>query len=486
MSASSSPPAAAPARGPGAARMPGPLTLPLGGWQLHGLDMLRDPAAHFMRAYQRYGAISTWEPRRPRHILALGVEANRQVLGAPDTFIVDAFREANLPIGTSMSRLSFGLLRLNGDEHRRQRALMQPSFAARRVEHYRDAVVAATEVALRTWKVGQRRQLDEDIFRLIAGIAMTTMFGLDAGSDGERLARAIERLLAVASSPLTLLLRLDLPGTPYRAMLHTARRIEDILLGLVQAKRAGGGSGPRDVLSDLIAARDDQGGQLSEDELVGQAYNVLCHSGSAASLTWTLMLLDQHPAVLRTLVDELRQVLRGDAPTVEELGKLEYLECVLKESLRLFPPAAFLLRYAAMDCQLGDYAVPKDATVFVSPYVSHRLPEVFSAPLRFDPSRWQSGTRPAHEYHPYGLGPHNCLGRHVAQLEMKVILAMLLQRFRPALPAGTRLDRRMHISMVPKQGLPVVLHGADDAVEPHRVTGNVLDHLELGPEVHRG
>jgi cytochrome P450 len=457
-----------------ARRLPGPRSLPVIGWQLQGLDMLKDPAAHFMRAYERYGSISTWEPQRPRHILAFGPELNRQVFGDPDTFIVDAFREANLPIGTSMSRLSFGLLRLNGDNHRRQRTLMQPSFAARRAEQYLDTVVAATSAALDGWQIGELRRLDDDLFRLIAAIAMKTMFA----PDPQRLQRLIERLLAVTASPATLLLRLDVPGMPYRRMLQTARRIEDILLGLIRTKR-GAARPSSDVLSDLLAAGDDRGQVLSEDELVGQAYNVLCHSGSAASLTWTLLLLDQHPAVLRRVVDELRDTLHGSPPTIDALPRLEFLEAVVKESLRLFPPAAFLLRYAARDCQLGGHDVAKGATVFISPYVSHRWPGVFSEPLRFVPERWRTGNRPAHEYHPYGLGPHNCLGRHIAQLEMKVVLAMLLQRFRPALAPGTRIDRRMHISMVPRQGLPMILHPVDRRVERTPVHGNIRDHLVL-------
>jgi len=463
---------------PAAGRIPGPRSLPVIGWPLQGLDMLKDPAGHFMRAYERYGSISTWEPHRPRHILAFGPEHNRQVLGDPATFIVDAFREANLPVGTSMARLSFGLLRLNGEDHRSQRTLMQPSFAARRVEQYLDTVVAATSAALDAWRLGELRRIDEDIFRLIAQIAMKTMFGLDGGADGERLQRLIERLLAVTASPATLLLRLDVPGLPYRRMLQTASRIEDIVLGLVRTKRAAARPSS-DVLSDLLAASDDHGKVLSDDQLVGQAYNVLCHSGSAASLTWTLLLLDQHPTVLSGVVDELRGTLHGSPPTAQTLPKLELLEMVVKESLRLFPPAAFLLRYAARDCQLGGHDVPEGATVFISPYVSHRWPGVFTDPCRFVPERWRTGNRAAHEYHPYGLGPHNCLGRHIAQLEMKVVLAMLLQRFRPALAPGTRIDRRMHISMVPKQGLPMILYPADQRVERTAVHGNIRDHLVL-------
>jgi cytochrome P450 len=461
-----------------APRLPGPRSLPLIGWQLQGLRMLSDPPAHFMEAFQRYGPVSAWDPRQPRHVYALGPEYNRLLFTNPDRFIVDAFRESKLPRGSAMERLTFGLLRLNGEAHRKHRTLMQPAFRPQRIDACRDTIVGFTQAELDGWREGQVRRLDEDLLRLIMRIAMQTMFGLDPAGDGERLQRLIARLLALASAPTTMLLRLDLPGTPYREMLGVAREIETILGGLIQRKRVDPGN-QLDVLTALVTARDEHGQGLTDDELIGEAYNVLCHSTSAASMTWTLFLLDQHPRVLSTLQDELRSTLGGEPPTVEQLKKLEYLDLVLKESLRLFPPASFLMRYTSEPCQLGAYELPEGAMVFASAYVTHRLPEIFPNPQRFDPERWKTATPTVHEYTPFGAGPHNCLGRHMALLEMKLILSMLLQRFRPALVPGTRIDRAMRISLVPKKGLPMVLQAPSREGARAPVRGNIHASVEL-------
>lgn len=462
-----------------APRLPGPRSLPLIGWQLEGLRMLGDPPAHFMRAFERYGPVSAWDPRRPRHVYALGPEYNQILFTQSDRYISDSFRESNLPRDSAMERLTFGLLRLNGAAHRKHRTLMQPAFRPQRIDACRDTIVRFTQAELEKWKVGQTRsRLDLDLLRLIMRIAMQTMFGLDPAGDGERLEKLIARLLELASAPTTLLVRVDLPGTPYREMLAVAREIEDILAGLIQRKRAAE-AGQVDVLSALVTARDENGNGLTDDELVGEAYNVLCHSTSAASMTWTLFLLDRHPQVMATLQEELRTTLGDAPPTVEQLKKLEYLDLVIKESLRLFPPASFLMRYTSEACQLGGYELPEGAMVFASAYVTHRLPELFPNPQRFDPERWRTATPTVHEYTPFGAGPHNCLGRHMAQLEMKLVLSMVLQRFRPALVPGARIDRAMRISLVPKLGLPMVLHAPDHRPPDAPVRGNIHASVEL-------
>ncbi|NVI98242.1 cytochrome P450 [Myxococcus sp. AM009] len=461
------------------ARLPGPRHVPVIGWQIQGLKMLRDPPAHFTEAFRRYGPVSAWDPRKPRHVYALGPDYNKLLFTQPERFIVDAFRESNLPRDSSMERLTFGLLRLNGDAHRKHRTLMQPAFRVQRIEACRETIIASTQHELDSWRVGERRRIDLDLMRLIVRVAMQTMFGLDSlDGTGVRLHSLIQRLLTLAAAPTTMLLRLNLPGTPYRQMLRVAQEIEQILAGLIRRKRQEPGEG-LDVLSALVSARDENGNALTDNELIGEAYNVLCHSTSAASMTWTLFLLDQHPEVMNTLVDELRTTLGGAPPTLEQLKKLEYLDLVLKESLRLFPPASFLMRYASESCQLGPYEIPEGAMVFASGFVTHRLPELFPRPLKFDPLRWKSTNPTVYEYMPFGAGPHNCLGRHMAMLEMKLILSMVLQRFRPSLVSGTSVNRAMRISLVPREGLPVVIHPAGTSLARPVARGNIHESIEL-------
>ncbi|WP_033325730.1 cytochrome P450 [Streptomyces yerevanensis] len=440
--------------------------------------MLRDPAEYLMGQQSRYGPISAWNPRRPRHVFAFGPEYLRQIFAEPEIFVADSFREVRIPTDTSFYRLTNGLLRRNGEPHRSHRRLMQPTFTARRVQVYRETVTEAVESVLGRHRAGETVPLHDELAHLIMLIAMRTVFDLDAPDDVGRLQGLIARLLKSAASPMTLLLPYDLPRSSFRNALRTSDEIEAILLAMIRQRKADGASG-RDVLSRLVAAEDEDGTRLTEEELVGEAYTAFCHDSSTASLLWTLLLLDQHPAVYMDVVDELKAVLGGDAPDADQLGRLPLLDAVLKESLRLLPPAPMLMRYTASPTRLGDYRLPTGAMVFFSPYVTHRMPDVFPDPLRFDPSRWEKANPSAYEYLPFGAGSHNCVGRHFAMLEMKSILAVLLQRFRPSLADGTTVNRAMRVSLVPSHGLPMRLLPSGSSAPAASLQGNIRDSVRL-------
>jgi cytochrome P450 len=308
-------------------------------------------------------------------------------------------------------------------------------------------------------------------------IGMKTLFDIAETGDVDRLNGLITRLLASASAPLTLLLPADLPGLPYRRTLRAAEQVDAAMREIVRAKRDNPGE---DIVSMLAAARDAAGVGLTEDELVGEAYTSFCHDSSASALTWALLMLDQHPDVREDLCDELASVLGGRAPEYEDLGRLPLLDRVVKETLRLFPPASMGLRYAARDAALGPYEVPRGTTIFFSSYVSHRLPEVFAEPLRFRPDRWLGAAPDSFGHLPFGLGPHSCLGRPFALLEMKIVLSIVLQRFRLSVVDGTRVDPKIKISLVPDGGLPVVVGPPGGGRGRAAVHGNVRTAVELG------
>jgi cytochrome P450 len=325
--------------------------------------------------------------------------------------------------------------------------------------------------------VGDTLPIDQRLARIVLLIAMRSVFDIEAPDEVDRLQGLIGRLLAVAASPMTLMFPFDLPGTTMRTALRTCEEIETVLRGLI-AERRPTAHDRTDMLSTMIAARDDDGAALSDDELVSEAYTAFCHDSSTATLTWALFLLDQHPQVLADLRDEL-SVLGGAAPDEAALDRLPLLDAVLKETMRLLPPAPMLLRYTAGETELGGVALPEKTMVFLSPYVTHRDPERFPRPLRFDPSRWEGPSPSAYEYLPFGAGAHNCVGRHFAMLEMKVVLAVLLQRFRPTLVPGTAVDRVMRVSLVPGNGLPVVLAPAGARIPPPEVSGNIRQSVDL-------
>lgn len=458
--------------------IPGPLHIPWIGWRLQGLAMLKDPMEYFMNVYRRYGSISSWDPKTRKHICAFGPELHREIMINPDTFIVDAFREGNLPKNSSIERLSFGLVRLNGDKHRLHRKLMQPAFRQDVINSYYNDIVNLTEAELITWKVGELRRLDFDLMRLITFISMKTMFGLDPEVNGKKLQLLIKNLLKYASSPASLIFHFNIPGTPYNKMLKISEQIDHLIREIIKLKVDSGNQG-NDVLSNLIRSRDEENIGLTTDELISEAYTVLCHESSAANLSWCLFLLDQHPIILKNLVDELDSTLAGNPPTIEQLEKLPMLDNVIKESIRLFPPAGFSLRYTNKECELGKFSLPKNAMIFLSSYVSHRIPDIFSNPLKFDPQRWDKITPSPHEFVAFGTGAHSCIGRYFALFEIKIILSMLLQRFRVSLLPNSKIDRGIRISLVPKQGLLMQILPSKTTISKPIVKGNIHESIDL-------
>ncbi|OEV10264.1 cytochrome P450 [Streptomyces nanshensis] len=459
-------------------QLPGPVQIPLVGWRTRGLRMLGDPAEYFMRQYAHHGQVSAWKPRNPRHVFAFGPEYLKRIFTEPEVFVADSFREVRIPEQSSFYRLTNGLLRRNGDPHRRHRRLMQPAFTARRVLVHRENVADVTERCLSEWRTGDVVPMHDALARIIMLTAMRTVFDIDAPERIERLQGLISRLLRVAAAPLTLLLPYDLPGSTFRAALRTCEQIEALLLEMIRDRRADGATG-RDVLTSLVNAEDEDGSRLSEAELVGEAYTAFCHDSSTATLMWTLLLLDQHPDVMNDVVDEVTSVCGGGPPDDDQLGKLPLLDAVLKETLRLLPPAPMLIRYTSRPTRFGRYELPSGAMVFFSSYVTHRLEETYRDPLRFDPGRWERESPSTYEYLPFGAGAHNCVGRHFAMLEMKTVLAVLLQKFRPALVPDSRVDRAMRVSLVPSHGLPMRLHPPGTGTSPAPLRGNIRDSVRL-------
>ncbi|MEY2930488.1 MAG: hypothetical protein RL033_1237, partial [Pseudomonadota bacterium] len=255
---------------------------------------------------------------------------------------------------------------------------------------------------------------------------------------------------------------LDWPGLPYRRWLNLTHAIDRDTRRIIEDRRRqpnGGG----DILSALLQATDGEGVALDEDELIGHAGVLFAagHETSSNALCWTLALLSQHPDVAAALDDELAGTLRGSAPRVEQLAALPLLDGVVKESLRLLPPAPLNHRIAAHDTELGGHVIPRGTELLSSVYHTHRMPEVYEHPGRFSPTRWERLDPGPYAYSPFGAGPRMCIGASFALMEIKLVLAILLQRFRLSLPPGTRVGRAVSITMRPDPGLPMRIHGRD-------------------------
>jgi cytochrome P450 len=234
-------------------------------------------------------------------------------------------------------------------------------------------------------------------------------------------------------------------------------------------------------LSLFLQAHDEDGTMMSDDEVVGQTVAIFRGGSktSASALTWTLFLLSQHPDVYAHLTDELAATLQGAAPTFEQLKQLPLLEGVIKESLRLVPPVVWGVRYSIEPFELGGFQFEKGSSVIYSSHVTHRMSEIYEDPNRFNPYRWEKLRPSPYEYFPFNAGPRRCLGAEFAMMELEIVLAILLQRYRFSLVPNQRIDRIGLTGSIPKNGIKMKLNPVDTGFSKVPVKGNVHRLVDL-------
>ena len=222
-------------------------------------------------------------------------------------------------------------------------------------------------------------------------------------------------------------------------------------------ERLAAGDATDDLLALLLRARDE--GKLTTDDVRDEVLNILIagHETSATAMSWVVAMLAKHPEVQAKARREIDERLGGRPPTAETVEALPYLTQLIKETMRLNPPVPFSIHVAEKDGFVGDVFVPKGTAIDLLSYLVHRDPALWSDPLRFDPERFGSegGDIPPHRYFPFLIGPHTCIGMHLAMTELRVVTAMLLQRFELAPHVGA-LRENIRISLHPA-GLQILL-----------------------------
>jgi cytochrome P450 len=299
-----------------------------------------------------------------------------------------------------------------------------------------------------------------EMMDLTVRISARTLLGLDLDADQD-IVRAGAESLRLVLSPWALLAPWDLPGLPYRRFLDAVRFFNTRMKGII-AERRKRSTGFRDVLSDLIGAHDGEG-QLSDAEVVGHASIIYAasHETTGNALTWAIFLLSQHPRWHSAASDEVRSTLSADTPTLAELDRLDVLDGVIRETLRLTPAAPWTTRIAATDAEVGGHSVPRGTEIVVSIFHTHRVESCYEEPDRFDPSRWLRIRPDVFEFNAFSAGSRACIGSGFALLEMKTVLAMLLYRFRIELDPRWRVDPILNITMAPRGGLHVIVRDDD-------------------------
>jgi cytochrome P450 len=422
-------------------------------------------------------------------VVVNGAEHNREILTQHDRYHMIALsgrmyptKSAPTPRQRPLLRTMTGLFHVNGEEHKRHRRLLMPAFHKTRLDGYQDDMARLADELFQRYQAGDARDVHADMTELTLRIATKTLFGEDEGERGLVLSRLMQRWLLTMFSPALLLSRADFPGLPFWRFLNLTREVDELTAAIVRNKRARASASATDMLSTLLAARDEDGSALDEDELIGHAGVIFAagHETSTNALAWTLLLLSQHPAVLGDLRDELDGVLRGGSPTSENMARLPLLDAVVKESMRVLPPVPMHPRIVAVDSELAGYKLPAGSEIFLSIFHMHQDPKIFEQPRRFSPRRWETIKPTVYEYNPFSAGPRMCIGASFATMEIKIVLATLLQRFHLDMPEGARVDPRVAITMAPKGGLRMVVRRRTErARPPGGVAGRVRNLVDL-------
>lgn len=463
-----------------AVTIPGPRTVSMVGWGANLLRLTRDPIGYLTMLYRSYGPIARLSEHGPIPVVfAFGPAYNRQLLSDMELFHLPKFVRVATPEDSAARRMDSSLIGMNGAQHEYHRRLIMPTFHKKQVESYRDDMVERVERMLDRWSIGQSLDITHEMQQLTLSIVCKTLFGMDSLADAERIGVLSTRWLSVLTNGSLMLFPFNLPGTAYRRMLATAEQLDAIYRAIINEKRANPAQ-QRDVIAMLIQMHDADGG-ITTDDLVAHAHGLLVagHETSTFALTWTLFLLSQHPSILADLVDELDGVLKGAAPTIEQLNHLPLLEWVIKESMRVIPIVALGHRVSTGPFELGPHALPQGTNLVYSQYITHHMPELYPDPRRFSPERWRTLTPSPYEYLPFGAGPRMCIGATFAMVEIKIVLAMLLQRYRLALAPGARIDRQVSITVAPKYGMPMLVARQDRQFSRGTVRGNIHEMVDL-------
>jgi cytochrome P450 len=302
------------------------------------------------------------------------------------------------------------------------------------------------------------------MMRVTLEIVGKTLFGTNVADRAHEIAHALDQVMARYTDAVAMGVphwdKLPTPGNKrFREGVATIDKVIRDLIAAHRQNRAGDGT---DLLAMLLAARDEDGSGMSDQQLRDEVITLVLagHETTAIALSWTWMLLSQHPEVARKLEEELDRVLGGRAPTLSDVPKLEYTDRVIRESMRLYPPAWSLGREALTDVTIGGVPIKKGEQIWMIQWSVHRDARFYPDPDRFHPDRWAGDMQkklPRYAYFPFGGGPRFCIGQSFATMEAVLLLATFARAYRLTLVPGQKIVPLTAVTLRPKHGLKVQL-----------------------------
>lgn len=357
--------------------------------------------------------------------------------------------------------LGQGLLTADGEVWRRHRRMIQPAFRREALAQYAQVMVTQAHQQIAGWSSGQTLDIGAQMMALTLQVVSRTLFGRSAQDDIDDVRRAMMVFHDLVARPDILPSWAPSWGR-YRGQQALAS-LENIIYAMIRERREMKASPAADLLQTLVDLVDEQGSGLTDREIRDQLLTLYIagHETTSHALTWALYLLSQNPEVDAQVGEELDRVLGGRRPTVEDLGRLELLGRVMKEAMRLYPPAYVTGRRAIVDTQIGEYPVAAGSEVILWIYMAHHDPRWYEQPEKFLPDRFlpeAEAARPRMAYLPFGAGPRACIGTHFAMMEAQLVLATLRSRFRLTLASDASVAPKLRMTMYPAHGMPMVVH----------------------------
>ena len=450
-------------------RPPGPRGLPFVGTSFMAS---RDSTGKLTRWARQYGDIFHYHFLDIHFYVLLHPQHVEQVLlGKNGNFV------KGITSGANPELFGNGLLTSDGDFWRRQRRLTNPAFHRESLARYAEITVEEAARLMETWKPGETRNIHNDMMYVTLRIVLRSLFGTELGDTIRVIEPALEAIMVSSSGFNSIAFFLRVP-TPARKMHFLAvQKLNEIVFTLIargreKLKAQGSATngerspapsgGAKDLLMLLLTARDDDGNSMSDQQLRDEVITLLLagHETTALNLSWTWYLLAEHPEVEAKLHAELDAMLGGRAPSAADLPKLQYTDKVIRETLRLYPPAWRIFRRTEEPLKVGEYTLPAGANIVLSQWVTQRDPRWFSEPERFNPDRWSeeaTAKLPRFAYFPFGGGLRVCIGAGFAMMEATLLLATIAQRFRMRLAPNQNIKPLASITLRPKNGIRVKL-----------------------------
>ncbi|MBR8833498.1 MAG: cytochrome P450 [Stigonema ocellatum SAG 48.90 = DSM 106950] len=442
-------------------QLPNSITSP-SWWQL--INWIADPIGFQHRYSQKYGDIFSM------HLSGIG---SYVIIGNPQAIqeIFNQDSKFDIGRGNELAKPLLGqnsLMLMDGDRHRRERKLLMPPFHGERLQAYAKQICLITNQITSQWQVGQPFVARSAMQKISLEVIVQIVFGLSEGKRYQQLKPLLTAWVDMTDSPLrSSMLFLSFlqkdwgTWTPWGRMKQRQRQVHDLLQAEIAQKRTKQDDRRGDVLSLMMAARDENGQAMSDEELTDELLTILFagHETTATTLAWAFYQIHQHPDILEKLQQELDSL--GDNHNPMEIAQLPYLTAVCQETLRMYPVIPVLFpRITKSSMKIAGYEFDAETTFMPSIYLVHYREDLYTNAEQFKPERFLERHYSAWEYLPFGGGSRRCLGYALAELEMKLVLATVLSKYKLALAEDKPVKvQRRGFTLAPVGGVRMVMTG---------------------------